>query len=71
MDFIISYLEGSAKEELRYRTASDKNTPGAVLKILKDVFGERSTLSELLSDFYQCRQKEKTILTGLFARLDE
>ena len=36
--------------------------PGAVLKILKDVFGERSTLSELLSDFYQCRQKEKQSL---------
>lgn len=62
VDFIISHLEGPAKEELRYRTASDKKTPGAVLKILKDVFGERSTLSELLSDFYQCRQKEKQSL---------
>jgi hypothetical protein len=49
VDFIISHLEGPAKEELRYCTASDKKTPGAVLKILKDVFGERSTLSELLS----------------------
>jgi hypothetical protein len=58
VDFIISHLEGPAKEELRYHTASDKKTPGAVLKILKDVFGERSTLS----DFYQCRQKEKQSL---------
>ena len=27
VDFIISHLEGLAKEELRYRTASDKKTP--------------------------------------------
>jgi hypothetical protein len=38
VDFIISHLEGLAKEELRYRTASDKKTPGAVLKILTENF---------------------------------
>jgi hypothetical protein len=44
---VVGHLEGPAKEELRYCTASDKKTPGAVLKILKDVFGERLTPSEL------------------------
>ncbi|CAC5405216.1 unnamed protein product [Mytilus coruscus] len=58
VDFILSHLEGPAREELRYRSASEKKTPATVLGILREVFGERSTISELLSDFYQCRQKE-------------
>ncbi|CAC5426611.1 unnamed protein product [Mytilus coruscus] len=58
VDFILSHLEGPAREELRYRSASEKKTPATVLGILREVFGEKSTISELLSDFYQCRQKE-------------
>jgi len=58
VDFIISHLEGAAREELRYRPSTEKKTPEAVLGTLREVFGERSTISELLSDFYQCKQKD-------------
>ena len=58
VDFVLSNLEGLAKEEMRYRPLAEKKSPKVVLGILEEVFGERSTISELLSDFYQTRQVE-------------
>ena len=75
VNFIISHLEGPAREEIRYRPASEKKKPKDVLAILKDVFGERGTISELLSEFYQCRQEEGQTLQDfshqLMCKLDK
>ncbi|CAG2204694.1 uncharacterized protein [Mytilus edulis] len=62
VNFIISLLEGPAKEEIRYRPLSEKKTTKSVLSILREVFGERGTISELLSDFYVCKQTETQTL---------
>ncbi|CAC5373747.1 unnamed protein product [Mytilus coruscus] len=62
VNFIISLPEGPAKEEIRYRPLSEKKTTKSVLSILREVFGERGTISELLSDFYICRQTENQTL---------
>lgn len=56
VDFLISHLEGPAKDEIRYRASPEKNTPQKILTILKDAFGERATTSELMTEFYQCKQ---------------
>lgn len=56
VDFLISHLEGPAKEEIRYRPSSKKNTPQKILVILKEAFGERATTSELMAEFYQSSQ---------------
>lgn len=56
VDFLISHLEGPAKDEIRYKASPEKNTPQKILTILKDAFGERATTSELMTEFYQCKQ---------------
>lgn len=56
VDFLISHLEGPAKDEIRYKASPEKNTPQNILTILKDAFGERATTSELMTEFYQCKQ---------------
>lgn len=56
VDFLISHLEGPAKDEIRYKAFPEKNTPQKILTILKDAFGERATTSELMTEFYQCKQ---------------
>ncbi|KAK3107619.1 hypothetical protein FSP39_018455 [Pinctada imbricata] len=43
VNFIISHLEGPAREEIRYRPPTDKKKPRDVLEILREVF-ERDRL---------------------------
>ena len=62
VNFIISHLEGAAREEIRYRPASEKKKPREVLAILHEVFGDKGTLSELFSEFLQCQQGEEQSL---------
>lgn len=61
VNFIISHLEGPAREEVRYRSTAEKKKPKDILDILREVFGDRVTISELLSDFYQCKQEDETL----------
>ncbi|XP_062605651.1 uncharacterized protein LOC134267461 [Saccostrea cucullata] len=61
VNFIISHLEGPARVEVRYRSNSEKKKPKDILDILREVFGDRGTISELLSDFYQCKQGDETL----------
>jgi len=45
-DFIISHLEGAAREKLQYRSSTEKKTSEAVLGTSREGFGERSTISD-------------------------
>ncbi|XP_062570534.1 zinc finger CCHC domain-containing protein 18-like [Saccostrea cucullata] len=58
VDFLISHLEGPAKEEIRYRAPSCKKNPQLVLDILRETFGEKATASELTADFYSTKQNQ-------------
>lgn len=58
VDYLISHLDGPAKEEIRYRAPSSKKNPQQVLNILRETFGEKSTASELTADFYSTKQEE-------------
>lgn len=69
VDFLISHLEGPAKEEIRYRASPEKNTPQKILTILKDAFGERATTSELMTEFYQCKQDNSETLRDFSHKL--
>ena len=48
VDFVLSHLEGPAKEEMRFRPVEEKKSSKAVLGILKEVFGERATTLRFL-----------------------
>ena len=62
VDYLISHLDGPAKEEIRYRAPSLKKDPQQVLDILRETFGEKSTASELTADFYSTKQEENQSL---------
>lgn len=47
VDFLISLLEGPAREEIKYRHPAAKKTPKQILDILGETFDERATPSEL------------------------
>lgn len=70
VDFLISHLEGPAKDEIRYKASPEKNTPQKILTILKDAFGERATTSELMTEFYQCKQDYSETLRDFSHKLD-
>lgn len=57
-DFLISHLEGPAREEIKYRHPAAKKTPKQILDILRETFGERATPSELTADFYGTKQED-------------
>ena len=69
VDFVLSHLEGPAKEEMRFRPIEEKKSSKAVLGILKEVFGERATVSELLSDFYSTKQTRSQSLQDFSVEL--
>ena len=55
--FVTSHFERAAREEVTYRYPEEKNTPQKVLKIPKEAFGERATVSQLIAEFYQTKQE--------------
>ncbi|XP_061165266.1 zinc finger CCHC domain-containing protein 12-like [Saccostrea echinata] len=69
VDFVLSHLEGPAREEMRFRPTEEKKSPEAVLEILKEVFGERATVSELLSEFYSTKQSRSQSLQDFSVEL--
>ncbi|KAK6169856.1 hypothetical protein SNE40_020831 [Patella caerulea] len=68
--FILGHLDGPAKEELRYRPAADKKNPEEILDLLVEVFGERSSVTELLGQFYQLGQTLTEFSHILMEKLD-
>ncbi|KAM9699214.1 uncharacterized protein ACNS7B_003097 [Menidia menidia] len=56
-DFVLSLLRGSALEEVRLRKA-DGDVVKDLFVYLTDAFGDKRSASQLLQDFYNCKQKE-------------
>jgi hypothetical protein len=57
LNFILSYLEGVAREEVRFAEEEDKNSVTKIFKILKEHFGEKRTDAQLKSVLYERIQK--------------
>lgn len=49
-------------DEARLQTSGVQTNPTVLLEVLKDVFGERRSLSQLLAAFYERKQGEKESL---------
>lgn len=52
---------GSSKRRSTLQVDSRKKEAKRYFNILREVFGDRGTISELLSDFYQCKQEDETL----------
>ena len=58
LDFVVCHLEGAAKDEVRYRPEKERKTAGMVFAIIKEVFTEAASASEVLGQFHCRKQKE-------------
>ena len=65
VDYLISHLDGPAKEEIRYRAPSLKKDPQQVLDILRETFGEKSTILSYQNQSELCgTSSQKMCLTS-------
>lgn len=68
-NFILSYLEGPAKEEIKLFPKSDLKEPEQIFGVLQESFGEKRSVSQLLKAFYDHRQQEGETLWSYFHAL--
>jgi hypothetical protein len=59
VNYLLSHLEGTARDEIRYTVTSERDTPDKVYQILQDAFGVRQTVTQLMDAFFAFRQSEK------------
>ena len=61
-DLIYSNLEGSAKDELKYRSHIVRQSPEQILEILQDAFGVKDNITKLQKNFLDRAQKPNETL---------
>ena len=71
VDFIMSHLEGPAKEEVRMYSKKERSNPDVLLEVLTQAFGEKCSSSQLLKLFYERKQKENETLHAYSYSLNE
>ena len=71
VDFIMSHLEGPAKEEVRMYSKKERSNPDVLLEVLTQAFGEKRSSSQLLKLFYERKQKENETLCAYSYSLNE
>lgn len=58
VDFILSLLRGSALEEVKLCTDEQANGPGEIFNFLREAYGEKRSVAQLLQTFYSRYQLE-------------
>ena len=71
VDFIMSHLEGPAKEEVRMYSKMERSNPDFLLEVITQAFGEKRSSSQHLKLFYERKQKENETLRGYSYSLNE
>ncbi|KAL9972773.1 hypothetical protein ACROYT_G019142 [Oculina patagonica] len=71
VDFIMSHLDGPAKEEVRMYSKKERSNPDFLLDVLAQAFGEKGSSSQLLKMFYERKQKQNGTLRGYSYSLNE
>lgn len=56
--FLFDHLEGEAKDEIRYRSAAEREDPAKILAILKELYGGLESYISLQQAFFSRRQQE-------------
>lgn len=55
-------LEGEAREEIKYRSATDRSDPGKIINILQVLYGPSDSYVSLLKAFFLRRQQAGEML---------
>lgn len=56
--FLFDHLEGEAREEIRYRTAQERDDPNKIIDALKELYGCSQSYIALQEAFFSRRQQE-------------
>ena len=70
-NFILSYLEGPAKQEIKLYPKSDLKNSDKIFDLLQESFGEKRSVPQLLKAFYDRRQREGETLRAFSHALRE
>ena len=70
-NFVLSYLEGPAKEEMKLYPKSDLTNSDKIFDLLQESFGEKRSVPQLLKAFYERRQREGETLRAFSHALRE
>jgi len=62
-NFAISYLEGAARREMRCQPDEVRGSAEQIFLALEEVFGEKSSTSQLLRAFYERRQQSSETIS--------
>ncbi|KAL2087263.1 hypothetical protein ACEWY4_018322 [Coilia grayii] len=71
VDFILSALEGEAKQEIQLVAPTDKDTDVEVFDVLKGLYGHTVSVAQLRAQFFQCRQGAEEGVGAFTLRLRE
>lgn len=56
--FLYDHLEGEAKDEIKYRSDTERSNPDTIVKILKELYGCTDSYISLQEAFFSRRQRE-------------
>ena len=62
-DYVWCHLEGPAKKEMACRTVDERCDAQNIFKTLRDTFGERASVTQLLRSFYERKQRDGECIT--------
>ena len=57
IEFLVDHLQGQARDEIRTRSETERNTPDKILTILQDLFQDADSIAQIQQQFYQRDQK--------------
>lgn len=69
-NILLSHLGDSVKEEVYCHPATKRDSAENILKLLKEVYGDQKTLSELLGQFYMISQRSVESIREFSHRLN-
>ncbi|XP_026115992.1 uncharacterized protein LOC113094613 [Carassius auratus] len=76
--FLFDHLEGEAREEIRYRPASEREDPDKIIAALRELYGDTQSYVSLQEAFFSRRQQEgetllefSLVLMGLLERVKQ
>lgn len=71
VDFVLTALEGEAKQEVQLLSTGDRNTGRKILDFLQELYSKPATKAQLRSNFYNCRQRADENVKAFILRLRE
>lgn len=70
-DFVLTALEGEAKQEVQLLNSEDKDTGKKILDFLQELYSKPVTKAQLRANFYNCRQRTDENVNVFILRLRE